>query len=339
MPNLSNDFEVRKETLRALGGDPTGLANIFEVDKEILKLISEGGSGVDWDTIKQKLAEDGVDSIKFNIQVPINSKKYIGFDEGSMPFSTGHTITTNTRVQMKFRCLKGTDNAFIGMDLNYTSGNTNVWRFVSLGSGTNAFQQICDGNVEHRCTLLNINPDNWYELELGNCYIKDVQTGEILAQNTDTESGPWGELVLNACRGEKGDIAYVKVFEGDELVRNYIAAADEDGNLGFYEYLSNTFTIADGWQRSENNDWTDTNYVHGEVILTGDELKTLLNQTVLPDAPIDGVQYARQDGAWVESEPIKVKTTSNNTLQFWSGTQQEYDAIATKDANTLYVIK
>ena len=67
MPNLVNDFEVRKETLRALGGNPDGLANIFEVDKEILKLISEGGSGIDWDTIKQKLAEDGVESIKFTM--------------------------------------------------------------------------------------------------------------------------------------------------------------------------------------------------------------------------------------------------------------------------------
>ena len=305
MSNLVNDFEVRKETLRALGGNPDGLANIYEVDKEILKILSEGGVGIDWDTIKQKLAEDGVDSIKFNIQVPINSKKYIGFDDCPYPFSTGHTITTNTRVQMKFRCLKGTDNAFIGMDLNHSSGNTNVWRFVSLGSGTNAFQQICDGNTEHRCTLLNINPDNWYELELGNCYIKDVQTGEILAQNTDTESGSWGELVLNACRGEKGDIAYVKVFEGDELVRNYIAASDEDGNIGFYESLSNTFTIAFGWQRSENGDWTVTYQVPGEVILTGDELKTLLNQTVLPDAPHDGQQYARQNGGWT---PVQIPT-------------------------------
>ena len=65
MPNLVNDFEVRKETLRALGGNPDGLANIYEVDKEILKLISEGGGGIDWNTIKQKLAEDGVESIKF----------------------------------------------------------------------------------------------------------------------------------------------------------------------------------------------------------------------------------------------------------------------------------
>ena len=93
MPNLVNDFEVRKETLRALGGDPTGLANIYEVDKEILRLTQQGGggggegipdapidgvqyarqngewtpveSGLDWNTIKQKLAEDGVEAIKF----------------------------------------------------------------------------------------------------------------------------------------------------------------------------------------------------------------------------------------------------------------------------------
>ena len=93
MPNLVNDFEVRKETLRALGGNPDGLANIYEVDKEILRLTQQGGggegipdapvdgvqyarqngewtpveSGIDWNTIKQKLAEDGVESIKFII--------------------------------------------------------------------------------------------------------------------------------------------------------------------------------------------------------------------------------------------------------------------------------
>ena len=325
MPNLVNDFEVRKETLRALGGDPTGLSNIFEVDKEILRLTQQGGSGitdapidgvqyarqdgtwtpvengVDWNTIKQKLAEDGVNSIKFLKTDYVNTKKYIGFDDGAMPFYTGHTITPNTRVQMKFRCLKGTDNAFIGMRMSNPSDNKKKWRFVRLG-GDNAFQQICDVNVEHRCTVWDINPDNWYELELGNCYIKDVQTGEILAQNTDTESGSWGELVLNACRGEKGDIEYVKVFEGDELVRDYIAAEDEDGNIGFYESLSSTFTIASRWQRSENNDWTVDYPVQGEVILTGEEVETLLNQTVLPDAPSDGKTYGRNNGAWTPVE-------------------------------------
>ena len=98
-----------------------------------------------------------------------------------------------------------------------------------------------------------------------------------------------------------------------------------------------------------------------EVILTASELKTLLNQTVLPEAPLDGQkyarknaawtpfeegiheapldgqQYARQEGAWVEVS--KVKTTNNTMLQFWNGTQEEYDAIVTKDSHTLYIIK
>ena len=34
-----------------------------------------------------------------------------------------------------------------------------------------------------------------------------------------------------------------------------------------------------------------------------------------------------------------VKTSNGGKVKFWSGTQAEYDAIATKDANTLYIIK
>ena len=33
-----------------------------------------------------------------------------------------------------------------------------------------------------------------------------------------------------------------------------------------------------------------------------------------------------------------VKTPNGGKVKFWSGTQQEYDAITTKDANTLYII-
>ena len=167
MPNLVNDFEVRKETLRALGGNPDGLANIYEVDKEILKLISEGGGGIDWDTIKQKLAEDGVESIKFTM---------------------GNEQVILTASELK--------------------------------------------------TLLN---------------------------QTVLPEAP---------------------LDGQQYAR-------------------------------KNAEWTPV-------------------EKGIPDAPFDGLQYARQNGGWFEVS--KVKTTNNTTMQFWKGTQAEYDAIATKDANTLYII-
>ena len=191
--NLSNDFEVRKETLGALGGNPDGLANIYEVDLEILKLIGSGGgegipdapidgvqyarqdgtwtpveSGLDWNTIKQKLAGDGVESIKF------------------------------------------------------------------------------------------------------------IMAGE--------------EIILTASE--------VKTL----LNQTVLPDAPTDGKT----YGRN------------NGAWT--------VVTEG-----------IPEAPLDGQQYARQNGGWFEVS--KLKTTNNTMLQFWSGTQQEYDAITTKDANTLYVIK
>lgn len=194
MPNLVNDFEVRKETLRALGGNPDGLANIYEVDLEILKLIgsSEQGipdapidgvqyarqdgtwtpveSGLDWNTIKQKLAEDGVESIKF----------IMGAEQ---------VILTATELK----------------------------------------------------TLLN---------------------------QTVLPDAP---------------------SDGQQYAR-------QDGN------------------------WTPVESVEPGI----------------PEAPIDGLQYVRQNAAWVEVS--KVKTTNNRILQFWKGTQEEYDAIATKDSHTLYII-
>ena len=216
MPNLVNDFEVRKETLRALGGNPDGLANIYEVDLEILKLIGSGEqgipdapidgvqyarqdgtwtpveSGLDWNTIKQKLAEDGVESIKF--------------------------IMGNEQVILTASELKTLLNQTVLPDAP------------------------SDGKTYGR------NNGNWTPVEEG-----------------------IPEAPLDGQKYSRKNAAWTPVEEG------------------------------------------------------------------IPDAPLDGLQYARQNAAWVEVS--KVKTTNNKIMQFWDGTQQEYDAIATKDAHTLYVIK
>ena len=180
MSNLVNDFEVRKETLRALGGDPTGLANIYEVDLEILKLIGSGGG-------------EGIP------EAPIDGVQYARQD--------------------------------------------GAWTVVE-----------------------SVEPG-----------ISDAPTdGTQYAR----QNGNWTPVV-----------------EG-------ITDAQSDG------------------QKYARQDGTWTPVTEG-----------------ISDAPTDGTQYARQNGAWVEVEPSKVKTTNNTTIKFWTGTQDEYDLIATKDANTLYIIK
>lgn len=45
MNKYTTDFEVRKATLRKLGGDPTGLQTTYEVDLAILDKIGGGGGG------------------------------------------------------------------------------------------------------------------------------------------------------------------------------------------------------------------------------------------------------------------------------------------------------
>ena len=218
MPNLVNDFEVRKETLRALGGNPDGLANIYEVDKEILKLISEGGGGIDWDTIKQKLAEDGVESIKFTM----------GNEQVILTASEVKTLLNQTVLP---------DAPSDGKQYARQDG---AWTHVEPG--------ISDAPAD------------------GTQYAR--------------QNGAW-----------------TVVTEG-------ITDSPSDGKT----YGRN------------NGAWTPV-------------------EEGIPDAPSDGKQYSRKDGVWVEAEPSKVKTTKDTTLKFWDGTQQEYDAIATKDANTLYIIK
>ena len=116
MPNLVNDFEVRKETLRALGGNPDGLANIYEVDKEILKILSEGGGGIDWDTIKQKLAEDGVESIKFtmgNEQVILTASELKTLLNQTVQSDTVTTIWSGTQSEYDAIATKDANTLYV----------------------------------------------------------------------------------------------------------------------------------------------------------------------------------------------------------------------------------
>ena len=459
MPNLVNDFEVRKETLRALGGDPTGLANIYEVDKEILRLTQQGGSGIDWDTIKQKLAEDGVESIKFTmgneeviltalevktlLKLVISEEKYLTMTVDKS--NSGDTIIhpniegSLPNLNLQYRINNGTWSDFIvgttaditaqpgdviqwkgnnqdgvsknGNNLNFAiSGNPvalsgNVMSLIDgVGDALEIPNDYCFYRLFRNSAIKTVSSDFLPATTLkSDCYRDLFSTCNNLTQApelpaTTLANGCYNgmfyncasltnapelpaEVLLDGCYGYMFtycySLNYVKclategTINGDGTVPsaldNWLNGVASTGTFEKYSgisYEAGGNGIPEGWTVKEiyeyveapmdgnqyarqNGTWT---VVEPGISDSPSDGKQYARQNGnwtpiesvepgIPEAPIDGLQYARQNAAWVESEPSKVKTTKDTTLQFWSGTQQEYDAIATKDANTLYIIK
>ena len=452
MSNLVNDFEVRKETLRALGGNPDGLANIYEVDKEILKILSEGGGGIDWDTIKQKLAEDGVESIKFtmgNEQVILTAEevknllnqhvipegKYmtITVDEsnsgettisptvnGSLPnlnlqyrinngewsdFIVGTTadihVVAGDFVQFKGNNPSGISdyNNYLNFSISglfHLSGNVmslidgvgetliipNDYCFYRLFFNSNVktvskdflpaitLTNSCYEKMFRECQNLTNAPELPATTLLSGCYDEMFiecpnlkQAPELPATTLEyncyhgmfqgcsnlvkapkilpatTLANRCYEAMFSGCASLETapelpattlvDYCYYFMFDNCRKL-NYVKSSAVEG-------LDNSSALG-SWLNSVASSGTFEK-PYGVVYPTGSIPTgwTVKEFDEYIEAPMDGNQYARQNGNWVEVS--KVKTTNNTTMQFWNGTQSEYDAIATKDANTLYIIK
>ena len=453
MPNLVNDFEVRKETLRALGGNPDGLANIFEVDKEILKILSEGGVGIDWDTIKQKLAEDGVESIKFTMG---NEEVILTADEVKTLLnqtvlpdapSDGKTYGRNNGAWTPVE--EGiTDAPTDGQQYARQNGNwtpvqiPTVEKYLTMTvDESNTGETIIHPNIEGSLPNLNlqyrINNGEWSDFIVGTTADITAQPGDVVQWKGNNPNGVSvdsynclnfavsdsvhlsGNIMSlidgvgdaleipndycfyilfrnSAIKTVSSDFlpattlktsCYRDLFSGcqnltqaPELPATILADGCYNGMFyncvslvkapelqakvlvdGCYGYmftycnllnyvkcLATEGTInGDGTVPSALDNWLEgvastgtfekisgVSYeAGGNGIPEGWPVKEIYEYV---EAPLDGNQYARQDGNWVEVS--KVKTTNDSHLQFWKGTQQEYDAIATKDANTLYVI-
>ena len=558
MSNLVNDFEVRKETLRALGGDPTGLANIYEGDLEILRLTQQGGggegipdapidgvqyarqdgtwtpveSGLDWNTIKQKLAEDGVESIKFimgNEQViltatelktllnqtvlpdaPMDGQQYARQDgawtvvesvEPGIPDapSDGKTYGRNNGAWTTVK--EGISDAPLD-DTQYARKN-GAWvpvqtptegKYVTITADeSNSGETIIHPNIEGSLPNLNlqyrINNGKWMDFIVGTTDDIKIGAGDVLqfkGENPEGVSTNSGYNTLNFDISENPvhlsgnimslidgvgettvipcDYCFCRLFRNSAIKTvssdflpattltsscyrdlfsgchnltqapelpattlvdgcyngmfygckslvtapelpakilvygcygymfngstslNYVKCLATEGTIngdgtlpsaldnwlggvastGTFEKLSGVSYEAggnglpEGWTVKEiyeyveapldgqqyarqNGTWTVVEPgisdapSNGKQYARQDGAWTPVTEG-LTDSPSDGKQYARQNGAWVEVEPNKVKTTNNSTMQFWSGTQQEYDAITTKDTNTLYII-
>ena len=389
MPNLVNDFEVRKETLRALGGDPTGLANIFEVDKEILRLTQQGGSGI------TDAPVDGVQYARQNgewtpVQIP-TVEKYMTMtvDESNSGETTISPTVTGSlpNLNLQYRINNGEWSDFIvgtTADIKVGAGDVVQFKGVNESGLSMDYDNYFNFDVSGLCHLsgnvMSLIDGVGETLETPNnlCFYRLFYNSKIKTVSSDflpatTLKEECYRSLFAYCNNlttapelpatTLANMCYAEMFSGCSALKQAPELPATTLVEGCYQYMFNycnslNYVKCLAEYGILNDDGTSSSsllYWLSGVSSTGtfvkhDGVNYERNDSGIPyswtvkevdviEVPNDGKQYARQNGAWIEVEPSKVKTTNDATLQFWSGTQAEYDAIVTKDANTLYIIK
>ena len=101
---------------------------------------------------------------------------------GTQWIDTGIIPNTNTKVQFKFKNLEATGNVIIGY---YTTNDSLDWRFFNYGQ--QAYFDLPVDNFGHEGMRITLGDESnriyqgtIYELELGNYYVKNLNTNTIL---------------------------------------------------------------------------------------------------------------------------------------------------------------
>ena len=111
-----------------------------------------------------------------------------------------------------------------------------------FGYGNNLYMDY--GGDGHRIIGGLIDTTKTYEFELGNNYIKDIESGSYIAKGNEVGTFEYGfgdSHIKVLTSGEIGDIYYCKIYDGDTLVRDFVPKYDADNKPKLYDNVSNTY--------------------------------------------------------------------------------------------------
>lgn len=139
------------------------------------------------------------------------------------------------RVKFNMQSTKGHNIAGLYVDSNH------CYRFFTYNN-----QGYLDIGFDSRTRIIGgtIQYDTVYEMEAGNCYIEDLQTGETVASGTAVS-----EFTLsgNVCLGgtsaeqENGKYYYLKIYDGSNLVRDMVPCINASGEIGLWDDVNGVF--------------------------------------------------------------------------------------------------
>lgn len=197
----------------------------------------------------QEISVYDIDSIKVGSN-PNDCYERIDYiwNNANMPHvDLGTTFKTNTRVQVKYYYIKPDGSVVIG-DEDGTNDISDLRWFVydnhklcldfPGGSG--------DGN---RIQYNDFDKTKVHEHEFGNFYIKDLTNGKIIANSSALTFKRTTNLCLwpsfsstskDMSSREQVRIYYIKIFEGDKLVKDFIPVRYKD-EFGLWDLVEDEF--------------------------------------------------------------------------------------------------
>lgn len=206
------------------------------------------------------LIEEGAEDCKIQqIEWVANTTGSSRSDVQNLTFDTGVNITNRTKFQIKYKWFYSSGGMLVG-DTNAGDDN-NDYRFFNYGTSTNFGPNTLYFDINSKRTSSSSNLyapiDKTFEIECGNHYIKNLVDGQIKTGkiNTDvfTREGNialWGgnanstDTTLSNTDGAR--IYYLKVYDGEELVRDLVPALNSDNQAGLYDRLDGTFYLPQG---------------------------------------------------------------------------------------------
>ena len=280
----------------------------------------------------------------------IKSPEYISRTSSATGYlPLGEYFTSDCVIEIDFQMTNAEGYAVIG-DIFGTSNND--WRFF-LGAYNTQNQIVMYDFKGSRITKNLTSNFLRYHWEIGNYYIKDLETNtNVVTGTAKTNFTRPNEMYLFHIEGnlgsqtntDYGNVYFIKIKKGGVLVKDFIPWTDMNGNYGFYDKISDTVFQSVGQM-------TGSSTVNDVVVGSGttSESKTIFQYITdgtepTPPTPPTPIDYSKQYLTFVaETDNVSVSystATAGNKLQYslnsgstWNelGNGQSTSAINTSD--------
>lgn len=179
----------------------------------------------------------------------IKSPEYIEKDSShNGKINLDYVWKTNSKMQFKFYSTNNGGGAMIGEDGMPDNNDCRMFFASTTAYFDWGSSRISWGSNGQKNTL--------YEYEYGNYYIKNMVTSASKTSSTISTSRT-NTLYFGLGGTDRFRTYYLKFYEGNTLVKDFIPWTDTNGNFGLYEKVSNAIYSADSGSFTASTVWND----------------------------------------------------------------------------------